>query len=99
MTKSEQTRLWGWRVRVLREAASSPRNEDPSWTLGFVLRCGASYRARQDVQSSRGGPLVDRQRRQQQHRRAFGRHEQPVAAAFVVDGVRVVLVAHIDPNR
>src|SRR6187200_1970926 len=59
----------------------------------------ASYRARQDVQSSRGGPLVDRQRRQQQHRRAFGRDEQSIATAFVVDGVRVVLVADINPNR
>ncbi len=26
MTKSEQARLWSWRVRVLREALSSPRN-------------------------------------------------------------------------
>ena len=26
MNKSEQMRLWAWRVRVIREAASSPRN-------------------------------------------------------------------------
>src|SRR5688572_3395731 len=26
MNKSEQVRLWAWRVRVIREAASSPRN-------------------------------------------------------------------------
>lgn len=26
MTKAEQTRLWAWRVRVMGEAAASPRN-------------------------------------------------------------------------
>ena len=26
MTKSEQARLWAWRVRVVREATASPRN-------------------------------------------------------------------------
>jgi hypothetical protein len=53
-----------------------------SWTLDSrPRRGGASYRAPQNVEPSRGGPLVDRQRRQQQHRRSFGRHEQPVATA------------------
>src|SRR4026207_329551 len=62
-------------------------------------RRGASDRARQNVQPSRGGPLVDRQRRQQQHRRSFGSPEHPVAAALIVEGVRVVLTVAADADR
>jgi len=57
-------------------------------------RCGASDRARQNVQPSRGGSLVDRERRQQQSS-TLPSTEQPVAAALALDRVRVGLVAEI----
>ena len=40
MTKSEQARLWAWRVRVLREAASNPRS-----VAGTCRRFGISRQA------------------------------------------------------
>ena len=44
-------------------------------------------------------PFVDRQRRQQQHRGPFGRHEQSVAPTLVMDSVRVVVGSNIDADR
>jgi transposase-like protein len=62
MTKSEQLRLWAWRVRVIREGASSPRNIAPTCRrFGISRQAFYRWKRRFDAQGDAG--LWDRSSR------------------------------------
>jgi hypothetical protein len=55
MNKSEQLRLWAWRVRVIREAVSSPRNNAPTCRrFGISRQAYYRWKRRFDAQGEAG---------------------------------------------